>query len=116
MGVVEEACKALCLFGAAKGDRALDEPFDWVVYSVSVALGFAALENVRVLWQGAQAGWSGSHRPQDTSILRATVGARNAAARAAWEATGPGRRLRLPPSACARGILGAPMIFTMDEV
>jgi RsiW-degrading membrane proteinase PrsW (M82 family) len=36
----------------------LDEPFDWVVYSVSVSLGFAALENLRVLWQGANAGWS----------------------------------------------------------
>ena len=58
VGVIEEACKALCLFGAARRDRALDEPFDWVVYSVSVALGFAALENVRVLWQGAEAGWS----------------------------------------------------------
>jgi RsiW-degrading membrane proteinase PrsW (M82 family) len=29
-----------------------------VVYAVSVSLGFAALENMRVLWQGADAGWS----------------------------------------------------------
>ena len=58
VGLLEEACKLAWLTIAARGDRALDEPFDWVVYSVSVALGFAALENVRVLWQGAQAGWS----------------------------------------------------------
>jgi len=58
VGLIEEACKFLWLYGAARADRALDEPFDWIVYSVSVALGFAALENMRVLWQGAQAGWA----------------------------------------------------------
>lgn len=58
VGLVEEACKFGFLAGVSRGDRHLDEPFDWVVYSVSVSLGFAALENVRVLWQGAHAGWS----------------------------------------------------------
>lgn len=58
VGLVEELCKFGFLAGASRGDRALDEPFDWVVYAVSVSLGFAALENVRVLWQGAHAGWS----------------------------------------------------------
>jgi len=58
VGLVEEACKFVWLMAASRGDRELDEPFDWVVYSVSVALGFALLENVRVLWQGAQAGWA----------------------------------------------------------
>ena len=53
-----EACKYGFLAAASRGDHALDEPFDWVVYAVSVSLGFAALENVRVLWQGAHAGWS----------------------------------------------------------
>jgi RsiW-degrading membrane proteinase PrsW (M82 family) len=58
VGLLEELCKFGLLAGVSRGDRALDEPFDWVVYAVSVSLGFAALENVRVLWQGAHAGWS----------------------------------------------------------
>jgi RsiW-degrading membrane proteinase PrsW (M82 family) len=58
VGLLEEVCKFGLLAGASRGDRHLDEPFDWVVYAVSVSLGFAALENVRVLWQGAHAGWS----------------------------------------------------------
>jgi RsiW-degrading membrane proteinase PrsW (M82 family) len=58
VGLLEEVAKFGLLAGASRGDRALDEPFDWVVYAVSVSLGFAALENVRVLWQGAHAGWS----------------------------------------------------------
>lgn len=58
VGLLEETCKFGVLAAASRGDRQLDEPFDWVVYAVSVSLGFAALENVRVLWQGAHAGWS----------------------------------------------------------
>jgi RsiW-degrading membrane proteinase PrsW (M82 family) len=58
VGLLEEVCKFGLLAGVSRGDRALDEPFDWVVYAVSVSLGFAALENVRVLWQGENAGWS----------------------------------------------------------
>ena len=58
VGLLEEACKFGLLTAASRGDRALDEPFDWVVYAVSVSLGFAALENVRVLWLGAHTGWS----------------------------------------------------------
>ena len=58
VGLLEETCKFGVLAIASRGDRHLDEPFDWVVYAVSVSLGFAALENVRVLWQGAHAGWS----------------------------------------------------------
>jgi len=58
VGLLEELCKYGLLAAASRGDRALDEPFDWVVYAVSVSLGFALLENVRVLWQGAHVGWS----------------------------------------------------------
>jgi RsiW-degrading membrane proteinase PrsW (M82 family) len=43
VGLLEELCKFAWLALAARADRALDEPFDWVVYSVSVSLGFAAL-------------------------------------------------------------------------
>ena len=58
VGLLEELCKFGWLALAARADAALDEPFDWIVYSVSVSLGFAALENIRVLWQGAAAGWT----------------------------------------------------------
>jgi RsiW-degrading membrane proteinase PrsW (M82 family) len=58
VGLLEELCKIGVLAAASRGDRALDEPFDWVVYAVSVSLGFAAVENARVLWQGAHVGWS----------------------------------------------------------
>jgi RsiW-degrading membrane proteinase PrsW (M82 family) len=58
VGLIEELSKFILVSLAARRDRALDEPFDWVVYSVSVALGFAALENLRVLWQGVGAGWA----------------------------------------------------------
>jgi len=58
VGLLEETCKFGVLAAASRGDRALDEPFDWVVYAVSVSLGFAAVENVRVLWLGVHAGWS----------------------------------------------------------
>ena len=57
IGMVEEGCKYFCLTTAARGDHELDEPFDWVVYAVAVALGFAAVENLRVLWLGASVGW-----------------------------------------------------------
>ncbi|MEQ1834200.1 MAG: PrsW family glutamic-type intramembrane protease, partial [Candidatus Eisenbacteria bacterium] len=57
IALVEEGCKYFCLTAAARGDQHLDEPFDWVVYAVAVALGFAAVENLRVLWLGASVGW-----------------------------------------------------------
>jgi RsiW-degrading membrane proteinase PrsW (M82 family) len=58
VGLLEELCKFGVLAVVSRGDHALDEPFDWVVYAVSVSLGFAAIENVRVLWLGAHVGWS----------------------------------------------------------
>ena len=50
-GFVEEGLKLLALVTLARKDRELNEPFDWIVYSVSVALGFAALENVAYVLQ-----------------------------------------------------------------
>lgn len=57
VALVEEGAKLLMLAGAARGDRHLDEPFDWIVYGVSVALGFATVENLGWLWSGAHVGW-----------------------------------------------------------
>ena len=88
---VEEACKYFCLTRAASGDHELDEPFDWVVYAVAVALGFAAVENVRVLWQGAGVGWVRAWTAVPAHALDGTLmGCRLAAAMRA----GPGRGAR----------------------
>ncbi|MBK7876944.1 MAG: PrsW family intramembrane metalloprotease [Planctomycetes bacterium] len=46
IGLVEELVKYAGLRLFARRDRHLDEPFDWVVYAVTVALGFALVENV----------------------------------------------------------------------
>lgn len=52
VALVEEACKLgpVALFGAF--DRHIDEPFDWIVYSVASALGFAAVENLYYVADG----------------------------------------------------------------
>jgi RsiW-degrading membrane proteinase PrsW (M82 family) len=43
---VEELCKFGVLRFFARRDHEIDEPFDWIVYAVSVSLGFATLENL----------------------------------------------------------------------
>jgi RsiW-degrading membrane proteinase PrsW (M82 family) len=58
VALVEEAAKGLAVFGLARRDRHIDEPFDWIVYSVAVALGFATLENVQYVYEyGANTGF-----------------------------------------------------------
>ena len=58
VALVEEGAKLLALRLRAWRDTHLDEPFDWVVYAVSVSLGFAAVENIiYVLQHGAGTGW-----------------------------------------------------------
>jgi RsiW-degrading membrane proteinase PrsW (M82 family) len=58
VALVEEGGKLLLLRLRARRDAHLDEPFDWVVYAVSVSLGFAAVENILyVLTHGAETGW-----------------------------------------------------------
>src|SRR5262245_42636153 len=52
---VEELAKFLVLGKLARGDREIDEPFDWVVYAVAVSLGFATLENLVFVLQGGPA-------------------------------------------------------------
>ena len=46
VALVEETAKRIALWYSARRDRELNEPFDWIVYSVSIALGFALVENI----------------------------------------------------------------------
>src|SRR6185503_11176191 len=48
---VEEGSKRLLLLARGRRDAHLDEPFDWVVYAVAVALGFATVENLLYVLQ-----------------------------------------------------------------
>lgn len=52
VGAVEEGFKLLALARRGRRDAAIDEPFDWVVYAVAVALGFATVENVLYVAEG----------------------------------------------------------------
>lgn len=52
VGVAEEGAKLLVLYRRGRRDPHLDEPFDWVVYGVAVALGFATLENIAYVARG----------------------------------------------------------------
>jgi RsiW-degrading membrane proteinase PrsW (M82 family) len=46
VALAEEGSKLLLLRARGRGDRHIDQPFDWVVYAVAVALGFATVENL----------------------------------------------------------------------
>lgn len=52
VALVEEGSKRLLLFARARTDRTINEPFDWLVYAVAVALGFATIENLIYVFQG----------------------------------------------------------------
>ena len=52
VALVEEGSKRLLLHLRARGDPHLEEPFDWLVYAVAVALGFATVENLLYVYQG----------------------------------------------------------------
>jgi len=55
---VEEGSKRLLLLARGRRDRHIDQPFDWIVYAVAVALGFATVENlVYVLERGPGVGF-----------------------------------------------------------
>lgn len=58
VALVEELAKYAVIRVRGSRDAHLDEPFDWIVYSVAVALGFATAENMRyVFLYGAETGW-----------------------------------------------------------
>ena len=46
LGAVEEILKFLVVYATVKGDKDFDEPVDAMIYMITVALGFAALENI----------------------------------------------------------------------
>lgn len=52
VGGGEEFCKFLMLRGYAYPLRVFDEPFDGIVYSVMVSMGFATLENIGYVLNG----------------------------------------------------------------
>lgn len=57
VALVEETLKRTALGARALFDRHIDEPFDWIVYSVTAALGFATAENFAYVFQyGASTG------------------------------------------------------------
>ncbi len=55
VALVEELGKRLMLHVCARKDPHVDEPFDWIVYSVAIALGFATIENVVYVLEGGAA-------------------------------------------------------------
>lgn len=52
IGATEELAKRAALYVRARRDPEVNEPFDWIVYAVSVALGFATLENIEYVLAG----------------------------------------------------------------
>src|SRR5687767_80296 len=55
VALVEEWLKRVALRFAARRDRRLDEPFDWIVYSVAVSIGFSTIENIGYVLKGGLA-------------------------------------------------------------
>lgn len=59
VALTEEFCKYFMLRNYAYNTRAFDEPFDGIVYSVMVSMGFATIENIGYVFQhGISVGFS----------------------------------------------------------
>jgi RsiW-degrading membrane proteinase PrsW (M82 family)/ribosomal protein S18 acetylase RimI-like enzyme len=56
IALTEECCKFLALRYYSYRQKSFDEPFDGIVYSVMVSMGFATVENLLYVWNSAQAG------------------------------------------------------------
>jgi RsiW-degrading membrane proteinase PrsW (M82 family)/ribosomal protein S18 acetylase RimI-like enzyme len=56
IALTEEACKFAALRLYSYRQRSFDEPFDGIVYSVMVSMGFATLENIFYVLKAAQEG------------------------------------------------------------
>ncbi|NLI97683.1 PrsW family intramembrane metalloprotease [bacterium] len=52
IGITEEFFKAVAFFSTAYWSKHMNEPYDGLIYSVSAALGFAAVENVLYVISG----------------------------------------------------------------
>lgn len=58
VALIEEGLKYAVARGLGMRDRHLDEPFDWIVYAVAAALGFATAENAYYVFSyGESTGW-----------------------------------------------------------
>ncbi len=56
IALAEESCKFIALRYYAYRQKSFDEPFDGIVYSVMVSMGFATLENILYVYGSAQSG------------------------------------------------------------
>ena len=56
IALTEEACKFLMLRAYAYRQKSFDEPFDGIVYSVMVSMGFATLENILYVYGSSHSG------------------------------------------------------------
>lgn len=54
--VIEEVLKYAVALGVILWHKAVDEPIDYIVYMITLALGFAALENALFIWNPLVAG------------------------------------------------------------
>jgi RsiW-degrading membrane proteinase PrsW (M82 family) len=96
VALVEEWVKRWMLWRLARRDEEIDEPFDWVVYSVTLSLGFATLENILYVYSfGAVVGVARAFTAVPSHALNATfMGDRLARAAVAKEAGAPASVVR----------------------
>lgn len=74
IALVEEVLKFGALRWLARRDQEIDEPFDWIVYAVTISLGFAALENaLYVFTQGAAVGVARAFTAVPSHALNGTL-------------------------------------------
>ena len=52
IGLVEEMVKLYVVVSVAYGHPAFNEPYDGIIYAITAALGFAAVENILYVYQG----------------------------------------------------------------
>lgn len=55
VALVEELSKFIFVYGILYRNRNFNEPFDGIVYSVMVSMGFATFENILYVWDGGMA-------------------------------------------------------------
>ncbi len=72
--VIEETLKYALALGVILWHKAVDEPIDYVIYMITIALGFAALENALFIWNPLVSGdLSGSIITGNFRFLGATL-------------------------------------------
>ena len=71
---IEETLKYALALGVILWHKAVDEPIDYIVYMITIAIGFAALENALFIWNPLVAGdLSGSIITGNFRFLGATL-------------------------------------------